>query len=201
MRFVRSFVSGLFVVVMVACGSTSDAPEVGSGNGAPEAGTPRTDAGAGSAVDDAGATDSGAIVIDKDAGLATVSGFVSRTAPIASGLDGKGSLFIALMDKNPVTDAKNAKSLANILIKNADLSAAGAMVPFKLENVPVVHGYLFVSVFFDDNGNADTSGDGSKAGPDKGDLVNLDLVSPLKVKIDLAAEHKVDVVLNAGLPF
>jgi hypothetical protein len=70
-----------------------------------------------------------------------------------------------------------------------------------MEGVPVVNTELFIIAFFDDNGNADTSGDGSKAGPDKGDLVNLDLTNPLKVRVDHAGEIKVDVVLNAGLPF
>ncbi len=143
----------------------------------------------------------GGVVVDVDAGTATVSGSISRSAAIAAGLDGKGSLYVALMDKNPITDRATAKPMANLLIKDADLSASGAKVSYKVENVPVVHADLFVVVFFDDNGNADTSGDGSKAGPDKGDLLNLDLANPLKVKIDGPGDHQVDVVLNAGLPF
>lgn len=50
---------------------------------------------------------------------------VSRTAAVPGGLDGIGDLYIGVFDKNPLTD-QSAQPIGNQLLKNANLSSAGA---------------------------------------------------------------------------
>src|SRR5687768_11048622 len=64
--------------------------------------------------------------------LATVSGSVGRTAPLAVDGDGVGTLFVAAFDVCELTGTV----LGVAVTPSADLSADGAEVPFTIADLP-----------------------------------------------------------------
>ncbi len=179
-------------------GAIDSGPQTPSDTGTnmgPDSGPSSVDSGAAGTPDLGFAGDTGVA----GGATATVRGLISRTAALRSGLDGRGHLFVAVMDQNPVTDRATAQALGNQLIMDADLTTEGSTVPYRIEGVPVINAEVFLSAFFDDNGTADLND--PMTGPDRGDLVNLSLRDPLRVQVDAPIEYELDIVLNTALPF
>jgi hypothetical protein len=92
---------------------------------------------------------------------AQVSGEVTRSADIAEGNDGIGTLYVAAFDVCEHT----GMILGAAIIPDADVSSADAAVPYAIKNLP--RSTVYLAMFLDDNGNADPAA----PLPDAGDLV------------------------------
>lgn len=125
---------------------------------------------------------------------ASLSGTIRRTATPKAG--GKGPLYIAVFDGNPVVDSKNAVLVGQTLIAEADLAAMDAMVSYRIEGIPSSTKVRQVLAFLDDNRTAKPPG----TGPDAGDLVTLDGIGGIKVTLPAEQEVTLNLVLNAVLP-
>ncbi|UJR81559.1 hypothetical protein [Sandaracinus amylolyticus] len=169
-------------------------------------GTEGTDAGSITSGTDSGAprpaADSGAPLVE-DAGTppegeGSLMGVVTRSAMPMAG--GRGHLYIAIFDRDPVLDRDGATVVANGLVMDADMSASGARIVYSVLGIPPRAEPYYVVAFLDDNGNADTS-DPRRAGPDRGDLVSLMGLSSPQVTVSSATVVARDIDLNASLPF
>lgn len=127
-------------------------------------------------------------------GGAGLSGVVSRTAMPKAG--GKGPLYIAVFEGNPVTDSKSAVVVGQTVIAEADLAAADARVSYKIEGIAPSPKERQVLAFLDDNRTARLPG----PAPDAGDLLTLEGLGGIKVTLPTATTVKLDLVLNAVLP-
>lgn len=125
---------------------------------------------------------------------ASLAGTIRRTAMPKAG--GKGPLYIAVFDGNPVVDSKNAVLVGQTLIAEADLAAADAMVSYRIEGIPHSPKVRQVLAFLDDNRTAKPP----SPGPDAGDLVTLDGIAGIKVTLPSEQEVTLNLVLNAVLP-
>jgi hypothetical protein len=124
---------------------------------------------------------------------ATLSGTVSRTAPIAPEGDGIGLLLVAVLETCDVTAPV---ILGTSVTPNADLSSDSAAVPFSIAGLPRTT--VYVGLFLDDNGNADPK----LPLPDAGDLVyGFDALDgePDCVEVDLSAGDVSDQALELNL--
>ena len=128
---------------------------------------------------------------------ATLSGDVFRSVPAAE--DGVGDLYVAVFDADPVWASDTAQVVGRQLITGADLSADGAAIAYRIEDIPPRGSAYYVLGFLDDNGNVDPSG----PAPDKGDLITFDLntFGAPQVLITSGGEVVKDVDLNAEMPF
>lgn len=131
------------------------------------------------------------------AGCATLSGKVMRKALTKPQNGGKGSVYVAVFDKDPVVDRAGAKLVGKAVVENADMTADTASVPYAIAELTPRPSPYFVVAFLDDNKNAS----GTAPGPDKGDLVSLDGISAPKVTLAAAGTVTLDLSLNAVLPF
>lgn len=131
---------------------------------------------------------------------ATVTGSVRRTAQPSSSGDARGSIYIAIFDRDPVIERDAAQVVARTVLADADLTATTTSLPYTLPNVPPRASKYYVVGFLDDNGNVDLSSS-SDAGPDKGDLVSLDGLASPKLSLATADAVTFDVTLNTVLPF
>ncbi len=114
--------------------------------------------------------------------------------------DATGNVFVALFDRDPVSNMSTAQVVGQVMIENANLAAAGATVAYVLDDVPMRPEEYFMIAFLDDNGNVDLSNpDG--AGPDRGDLVSLNGVSAPRVTVATPGDHTHDIDLNLVMPF
>lgn len=128
---------------------------------------------------------------------ATVQGVVKRKAGIRPQNGGKGSLYVSVMDGDPVLGGGKVNSLAFQVVPGVDLNPDDAAVPYKLVDVPLRKEPSFIVAFLDDNGNVNPD----KPGPDKGDLVSLDGFSAPKLTVDKPGTTSYDITLNTYLPF
>jgi hypothetical protein len=142
--------------------------------------------------------DGGIPTADCSAGCATLVGNVFRqNAKPTHG--GKGTLYFALFDGNPITGAASATLITATTVANADLAADNAKVPYELGPFAVTTKELQLMVFLDDDNNVDPA----KPAPGKGDLVSLSLsggIGGVRLKPASAGEMTVDVPLTAALP-
>lgn len=127
---------------------------------------------------------------------ASLEGQIGRTARIPSGLDGIGNVYIAVFSDNPVTNM-NAEALANTLIMDADLSVDGTGISYRVDNIPVSNEPRYVVAFLDDDGNVSQE----DPSPKKPDLIAFDGISPISVTLATPGVTKLDLVLNAEMPF
>jgi hypothetical protein len=121
---------------------------------------------------------------------AAVTGAVSRSAPIARGNDGIGTLFVAALD---LCDHVEGQLLGFAVVPQADLSADGAAVPFSIDELP--RAAVHLASFLDDNGNADPA----VPLPDAGDPVLAgDVHDGLLdcIEVDLSGGDAEDVAID-----
>lgn len=179
-------------MLLVGCGSSDAAgTDTAADAGAPptvDSGTaPTTDAGSPSTP----ATDAGST------GGATLTGLVKRVATTQPSAGGKGNVYVAVFDNDPVTNRQNARAVGNALITDADMSSATASVAYTVTNLPPRSQQYFVIAFLDDNKNAPANA----PAPDRGDLVSMDGFSAPKVTLSSAASVTLDLNLTMALPF
>lgn len=156
-----------------------------------------TSPGGGDTPDARGAS-GGADASGNPSNTASVAGKISRSAQPSG--DAKGSVYVALFDKDPIANKDTAKAVGNALISAADLSAAGTSVSYSIDGVPPRPEDYYAIAFLDDNGNVDQANPAA-AGPDKGDLVSLNGVSAPKIKLAEAGPHTQDLDLSLVMPF
>jgi hypothetical protein len=114
---------------------------------------------------------------------------------IPPGQDGIGDLYVAVFDKNPIADS-TAKPIGNQLVKGANLASPSAKVPYSVGGLPTNGGTVYVVAFLDDDGNA-----AADQKPHKPDLVTLDGIGPITIKLQPSGTTTKDLVLNAEMPF
>lgn len=129
--------------------------------------------------------------------VATMSGVVTRTAEPEE--DGVGHLYVALFDDNPVSNQQQTP-IAQALIEDADMSASDAAIAYELADVPVRGAPYYVVAFLDDDGTVDTTNP-AEAGPDTGDLISLDGLSPPQITVSSPGDVELDIVLTLAFPF
>ncbi len=131
-------------------------------------------------------------------GTAKVSGTIKRSAAPMG--DAVGDVYVALFDRDPVTQMMQAQLVARARIVGANLAAATATVPYELVDVPPRAETYYLVAFLDDNANVDMAHP-EKAGPDRGDLVSLDGLAAPKLGVTTAGTQSHDITLNSVLPF
>lgn len=124
----------------------------------------------------------------------SLSGTIRRTATPKAG--GKGPLYVAVFDGNPVVDSKNAVLVSQTLIPDVDFSLADAQVTYRILGIPISAKERQVLAFLDDNRTAKPP----NPGPDVGDLVTLDGFGGIKVKLPTEQDVTLNLVLNAVIP-
>lgn len=128
------------------------------------------------------------------AGGVRLSGSITRTAMPKAG--GKGPLYIAVFEGNPVVDSKKAVLVGRTVIDEADLAAADARVSYRIEGIAPSAKERQVLAFLDDNRTAMPP----SPGPDAGDLVTLEGIGGIKVSLPMEADVTLNLVLNAVVP-
>lgn len=94
---------------------------------------------------------------------ASLAGVVTRSAALDPEQDGKGTLYVAALDKCDFRGG--GRLLGAAAVPDADLSVDGAIVTFQVADLPC--GTVHLAAFLDENGDADPRA----ARPAKGDLV------------------------------
>jgi hypothetical protein len=123
---------------------------------------------------------------------AKLAGTVKRTAAIAPGQDGKGTLLIGAFD----VCSRQGATLLGKFATNADVSSEETAVAFEITDLP--RAKIYLGVFLDDNGDFNPAA----PLPNAGDLAygftagdgSLDCV-----EVDLAPGDSVDVLLPLNL--
>jgi hypothetical protein len=110
---------------------------------------------------------------------------------------GKGDVYVAVFDHDPVTDRASAKVVGQTIVHDTDMTADTAAVPYTIDGIPARSDPYFVIAFLDDNHTAKATA----PGPDKGDLVSLDGLASPKVTLASATAVNLDLPLNTVLPF
>lgn len=159
---------------------------VGCSSGTPDPVGP--DASAGGSVD----------ASNPGGGTAKVAGTITRSAAPMG--DAVGDVYVALFDRDPVTQMSQAQLVARARIAGANLAAANATVPYELPDIPPRAETYYLVAFLDDNGNVDMAHP-EKAGPDKGDLVSLDGLAAPKLAVTAPGTQAHNITLNSVLPF
>lgn len=135
---------------------------------------------------------------DMDAQRGSLTGRITRSTEPKSG--GKGGLFVAVFERNPITNRDNPGLVARTLIPDADMSAANASYTYTITDIPPRAEPYYITAFLDDN-NTVNMNDPTKAGPDRGDLVSLDGLNFPTVTVSQPGQQTFDIVLNIALPF
>lgn len=181
-------------LVALGCGSSEDSTP----------GATRTDAGAVPSSDSGApaAADAATPPVSSDAGTpsgatATLTGKVKRVATTNPSAGGKGPIYVAVFDADPVTNRQNAHAVGNALIQDTDMTSATAAVDYTITNLPPRSQPYFVIAFLDDNKTATTA----NPAPDRGDLVSMDGFSAPKVTLATATSVTLDLNLTMALPF
>ena len=129
---------------------------------------------------------------------ATLAGWITRSAAPRAG--GRGSVYVALFDRDPVLMRDSAMRVAETVIDDADFSSNSARYEYQVSGIPPRPEPYFIIAFLDDNGTVDPSTP-SLAGPDRGDLVSLEGLSSPQVTIATPDRMSMDLDLNFSLPF
>jgi len=182
-----------FGILLVGCGSTDAAStgttgDAGTSPAVDSGTTPTADAGSTTVTTDAGSSATGG---------ATLTGLVKRVATTQPNAGGKGNVYVAVFDSDPVVNRQNARSVGNALVADADMSSATASVRYTITNLPPRSQHYFVIAFLDDNKNAPA---GAPA-PDRGDLVSMDGFSAPKVTLSSSTSVTLDLNLTMAMPF
>ncbi len=195
-----------FALFALGCGSSGEPADITADSGvAPSDTGVAVDSGA--AVTDSGSapTDTGSATgdsavgdgaVSETASGASLSGKVTRKAGTKPSAGGKGNLYIALFDGNPITDMMGAKLVARALIENVDMNPDGVSIPYRIDGIPPSPTERQVVAFLDDNKTASAT----SPAPDKGDLVTIEIPAFSGVKVRVPADTKLDLQLNAAIP-
>lgn len=187
----------LGMLLLTGCGGVDDAVETGSDAGradAPSSEVSTTDPGDAGASG-AGASDVGATEIG--ASTAKLVGKVSRTASAKPQHGGKGKVYLAVFDHDPVGDRANAKVVGQAILPSVDFNPDTASIPYEVNDLPPRSAAYYVIAFLDDDANASATG----PSPSKGDLVSLDGISAPKVVLASAKSVTLDLPLTTAMPF
>lgn len=194
MRTALAFSFAALSLVALGCGSSEDSTPSAT----------RTDAGTVPSSDAASpaTADAATPPVSSDAGTpsgatATLTGKVKRVATTNPSAGGKGPIYVAVFDADPVTNRQNAHAVGNALIQDADMTSATAAVDYTITNLPPRSQQYFVIAFLDDNKTATTA----TPAPDRGDLVSMDGFSAPKVTLATATTVTLDLNLTMALPF
>jgi len=131
-------------------------------------------------------------------GGATLTGTITRSAAPAAG--GRGSLYIAIFDVDPVMNRDSAMLIASARLEDVDMSGDGASVSYTVPGIPPRAEPYFVTAFLDDNMTV-VATDPTMAGPDRGDLIAIMGFASPSVAVTTATEVVFDLDLNFNLPF
>lgn len=201
----------VFLIVTAGCGASSETPadagavvrsnDASADVASSDAGVPRDprDAYSGDvrATDASSVVDGSAHACDSGA-CASVVGFVLRTATKPKH-GGKGPIYVALFDGNPILDASHAVVVARTLLPSTDFSADDAKVPYRVDGVPV-RAAAYQAIAFLDDANAVTP---NNPQPGSGDLISLSLsgtIGGIPLVVAAEGEASLDLPLNAALP-
>lgn len=139
-------------------------------------------------------------------GTASLTGKITRSAAPGANGDAKGSIYIGVFTENPLSGFManpNAMVVATAVVADADLSANGASVDFKVEGIPVRPEAYYVTAFLDDNGNVDPNNVNS-ALPDTGDLIAASFMNFMvqfpQVSFTTTGEVQQDFDLSLAIP-
>ena len=127
-----------------------------------------------------------------------MSGVVQRTATKPTH-GGKGSVYVAIFDGNPITSQATAKIVGRALLPGEDLTSDTAQVAYRVDGVPVRAAAYQVIAFLDD-ANAVTA---SNPAPASGDLVSLDLsagFAGVAVTVAIPGDVTLNLPLNVAMP-
>lgn len=127
----------------------------------------------------------------------SIGGTITRSAEPAAG--GRGHLYVAVFDRDPVSARDEAVAVARTIVMDADMSDPSAAIPYEVGGVPPRAEAYYVTAFLDDNGTVGS--DPASAGPDRGDLVALEGLASPSVVVDAERRVPLDLVLNFNLPF
>lgn len=127
----------------------------------------------------------------------TIGGTITRSAEPAAG--GRGHLYVAVFDRDPVSMREEAVVVARTIVIDADMSDPAAAIAYEVGGVPPRAEAYYVTAFLDDNGTVGS--DPATAGPDRGDLVALEGFASPSVVVDAERRVTLDLVLNFNLPF
>ncbi len=205
---ITSSLVAILMTTLVGCGSSTTTPGSDTTDGAIGDDTSGTDTSTtpdvvatdAPSADASGAGDAGdATMVDAacTTSCATLAGKVLRVALTKPQNGGKGTVYVAVFDKDPVIDRAGAKVVGMALVPGCDLTSDTASVPYSIAGLATRADPYFVVAFLDDNKNASATA----PGPDKGDLVSLDGIGAPKVTIAKAGTVALDIPLNAVLPF
>lgn len=204
----------LGILLLAGCASsavTTGEPAPDSG-GAPavdapasESATPSmTDASGADAADAADAAPGADASVAMESGAPTCGaacaklvGKVSRVAATKPQHGGKGKVYLAVFDHDPVGDRANAKVVGQALLPTVDFTADNASIAYQVDGLTPRAAAYYVIAFLDDDGNASSTG----PAPSKGDLVSLDGISAPKVVIANPAAVTLDLPLSTAMPF
>jgi hypothetical protein len=114
--------------------------------------------------------------------------------------DAMGDIYVALFDRDPVTQMSQAQVVARQRLAAVSLAGNGASIAYQLTDIAPRSADYYLVAFLDDNGNVDAAHP-EQAGPDKGDLVSLDGLAAPKVAVTSAGDHAHAITLNSVLPF
>lgn len=183
----------LGTLLLTGCGSADDLVEATSeaGTDVRPIETSTTDPG-----DAAVATDT-ATAVDVGASAAKLVGKVSRTAAAKPQHGGKGKVYLAVFDHDPVGDRANAKVVGQAILPSVDFNPDTASVAYEIDGLPPRSAAYYVIAFLDDDANASSTG----PSPSKGDLVSLDGITAPKVVLASAKSVTLDLPLTTAMPF
>lgn len=198
----------LLALLATACGGSSS--ETTTPSSGTDAGLPPTDSSSasdlGPQADTSSPTDSAsppseaAVDAASDgpcATCATLTGKVLRKPLTKPQHGGKGNVYVAVFDSDPVTNSASAKLVAQTLIPDADMTSDTASVPYTVAGIPTRAEAYSVIAFLDDDHDAS----GTSPGPNKGDLVSLDGLAAPKVTLSTPTSTTLDLPLSAAMPF
>ncbi|HEY2516066.1 MAG TPA: hypothetical protein VGI39_34580 [Polyangiaceae bacterium] len=198
--------AALLCVILSACSSSSTLTALDDGGGPAPGVTPDATMAGGGSVQNS--DDSGAPAPAMDASqppsscdasaCASLVGAVKRTATQPAH-GGKGAVYVAVFEGNPVTDAAGAKVIVRTLLTDQDLSSAGASVAYRIDGIPTASAPYQVIAFLDDAQAVSTT----KPQPASGDLISLQLtggISGIPVTLADGGVTTLDLPLNALMP-
>lgn len=172
------FVSLLAALTLAACGSSTE---------------PAVDAAvSGDAAESADAFTA------PDAPIATTGtlhGDVTRTAMPRA--DGIGDLFVAVFDRDPVSEMDAAEVVAAARLEDVDMASMDASIAYEVTGIPPRAEPYFVIAFLDDNDNVT---DPTMAAPDRGDLVSIEGFGAPSVTVSEPVRVERALVLNLNVP-
>lgn len=187
--------------LLVGCGSAETESSPAKADSATGSDTNASSADTGSvapATDSAPpSSDAAAEVAGDCATCAKLVGKVTRVAATKPQHGGKGTIYLAVFDHDPVGDRMNAKVVGQALLPSTDFNPDTASIAYEIGGLTPRSAAYYVIAFLDDDGNASSTG----PSPSKGDLVSLDGISAPKVVLASPGTVTLDLPLTMAMPF